>query len=74
MNTSELLYQARTTYPPTQILLSTVCTRIGSPREIANALKLDEWGRQRVRNWINGKNKIPFSVWLTLLVIDNEQD
>ena len=72
MNFVELSEMAEKSWPPTQIVLSTVCSRLGSPRQIANKLMLGEYGRQRVRNWLKGIDTIPFSCWLVLLGLDCE--
>lgn len=73
MTIAELLETAESTYPPTQIVLLTACMHIGTPRKVANALKLGEHGRQRVRDWISGRSKIPFSCWIALIAM-NEVD
>ena len=70
MTTSDLLARAQSTYPPTCIGLRTVCKRIGTASQIAEELRLGEHGGRTVRKWISSPSKVPFSVWFTLLAID----
>lgn len=70
MTTSDLLARAQSTYPPTRIGLRMVCTRIGTASQIADDLRLGEHGARTVRSWISNPSKVPFSVWFTLLAID----
>ena len=70
MTTSDLLARAQSTYPPTGVL-RIVCKRIGTASQIANELRLGERGARTVRKWISDPRKVPFSVWFTLLAIDD---
>lgn len=69
MTTSDLLARAQSTYPPTGVL-RIVCKRIGTASQIADELRLGEHGARTVRSWISDPRKVPFSVWFTLLAID----
>ena len=71
MTTSDLLARAQSTYPPTCIGLRLVCKRIGTASQIADELRLGEYGVRTVRKWISDPRKVPFSVWFTLLAIDD---
>lgn len=69
MTTADLLARAQSTYPPTGVL-RIVCKRIGTASQIADELRLGEHGARTVRKWISDPRKVPFSVWLALLAID----
>lgn len=74
MTIAELYQQAETSYPPTAIVLRTVCRRIGTASQIAEALHRGECGAKRVRAWQTDCAKISFSAWLSLLLVDNMQN
>ena len=74
MKIQELLDYAETTYPPTQIVLKTICSRVGAASEIADSLRLGSHGARTVRKWISYPSTIPFSVWLALLAFDEDCD
>ena len=69
MTTSDLQARAQSTYPPTGVLRID-CKRIGTASQIADELRLGEHGARTVRKWISNPAKVPFSVWFTLLAID----
>lgn len=73
MTADELLNIAETTYPPNKIVMQTVCERIGPAQNIADILHLNEFGRDRVRAWKRNPSAMPFSVWLTILIVDDMQ-
>ena len=74
MTIQQLLDYAETTYPPTQIVIKTVCSRVGTASEISNYLRLGPHGARTVRKWISCLHTIPFSVWLALLAFDEDCD
>lgn len=74
MNIDQLFEQAEQSWPPPPEVVRDLCNRIGTRGEIANLLHLGEYGPKRVSAWIAGHNQIPFSVWLTFLAIDNQQE
>lgn len=75
MTIEQLYNQAERTWPPTPIVIKTVCDRIGSRGYIGRELlHLGDYGPKRVSAWIAGHNQIPFSVWFMLLVVDNQQE
>lgn len=64
-----ILAQAEATYPPTRIVLRTVCAHIGTAAQIADQLRLGQYGARAIRKWISYPDSLPFSVWHTILAI-----
>lgn len=75
MTIDQLFEHAERSWPPPPEAVRDLCDRIGTRGYIGRELlHLGEYGPKRVSAWIAGHNQIPFSVWLTLLVIDNQQE